>query len=58
MIRIYVDTEEQKEIMIEALDDSSRCLFLGNASGCFNRKECRDCIEENIVFHVDSCGRK
>lgn len=29
MIKIYVDTEEQKERVIKALEDSSTCPFLG-----------------------------
>ena len=58
MIKIYVDTEDQKEIVIEALEDSSVCPFLGCVNGCLNRKECRDCIKENIMFHVDSDKRK
>ena len=29
MIRIYVDTEEQKERLIKSFEDSSTCPFLG-----------------------------
>ena len=58
MIRIYVDTEEQKERMIKALEDSSTCPFLVGVSGCLTRKGCRHCVEENIEFRVDSDRRK
>ena len=51
MVKIYVDTEEQKERLIKSLEDSSTCPFLGGISGCL-RKGCRDCIKENIEFHV------
>ena len=55
MIKIYVDTEEQKERLIKALEDSSTCPFLG---GMCPKKGCRHCVEENIEFHVDSDRRK
>ena len=55
MIKIYVDTEEQKERLIKSLEDSSTCPFLG---GMCPTKGCRCCVEENIEFHVASCGRK
>ena len=58
MIKIYVDAEEQKEKLINSLDDSYTCPFLEYVPGCFTGRECRDCIKENIEFHVDSCGRK
>ena len=29
MIKIYVDTEEQKERVIKSFEDSSTCPFLG-----------------------------
>ena len=58
MIRIYVDTEEQKERLIKSFEDSSTCPFLGGISGCLTQKGCRHCVEENIEFHVASCGRK
>ena len=55
MIKIYVDTEEQKERLIKSLEDSSTCPFLG---GMCPTKGCRYCVEENIEFHVDSDRRK
>ena len=56
MIKIYVDTEEQKERMIKALEDSSTCPFLGGM--CPTKKGCRYCVEENIEFRVTSYRRK
>ena len=58
MIRIYVDTEEQKERLIDTLEGSSICPFLGFISGCTSGKECRYCIKENIEFRVTSYRRK
>ena len=58
MIKIYVDAEEQKEKLINSLDDSYTCPFLEYVPGCFTGRECRDCIKENIEFHVDSQKRK
>ena len=58
MIKIYVDTEEQKERLIDVLEDSSICPFLRGNNGCMSALECRDCIKEDIEFHVDSDGRK
>ena len=58
MIKIYVDTEEQKERLIKSFEDSSTCPFLGGISGCLTRKGCRHCVEENIEFHVTSYRRK
>ena len=58
MIKIYVYTEEQKERLIDALEDSSICPFLGYISECLTGRACRDCIKENIEFHVDSDKRK
>ena len=55
MIKIHVDTEEQKERVIKSLEDSSTCPFLG---GMCSTKGCRHCVEENIEFHVDSDRRK
>ena len=56
MIRIYVDTEEQKERLIKSFEDSSTCPFLGGM--CPTKKGCRYCVEENIEFHVTSYRRK
>ena len=56
MIKIYVDTEEQKERVIKSFEDSSTCPFLGGM--CPTKKGCRYCVEENIEFHVDSDKRK
>ena len=56
MIKIYVDTEEQKERMIKSFEDSSTCPFLGGMKK--KKKGCRHCVEENIEFHVDSDRRK
>ena len=58
MIKIYVDTEEQKERLIDVLEDSSICPFLGSDNRCSTGRACRDCIKENIEFHVDSQKRK
>ena len=58
MIKIYVDTEEEKERLINSLDDSYTCPFLEYVPGCFNGRECRDCIKENVEFHIDSDKRK
>ena len=58
MIKIHVDTEEQKERMIDVLEDSSICPFLGSVNGCVTGKACRDCIKKNIEFHVTSYRRK
>ena len=58
MIKIYVDTEEQKERMIKALEDSSTCPFLVSDNRCFTGRVCRDCIKENIEFRVTSYRRK
>ena len=55
MIKIYVDTEEQKERMIKALEDSSTCPFLG---GMCSKKRCRHCVEENNELRVTSYRRK
>ena len=55
MIKIYVDTEEQKERVIKSFEDSSTCPFLG---GMCSKKGCRHCVEENIEFRVDSQKRK
>ena len=55
MIRIYVDTEEERERMIKSSEDSSTCPFLG---GMCSKKGCRHCVEENIEFHVTSYRRK
>ena len=55
MIKIYVDTEEQKERLIKSFEDSSTCPFLG---GMCSKKGCRHCIKENIEFHVTSSRRK
>ena len=56
MIKIYVDTEEQKERLIKSFEDSSTCLFLGGM--CPTKKGCRHCVEENIEFRVTSYRRK
>ena len=56
MIKIYVDTEEQKERLIKSLEDSSTCPFLGGM--CPTKKGCRYCVEENIEFRVTSYRRK
>ena len=58
MIKIYVDTEQQKERLREVLEDSSICQFLGRVNGCLTGRACRDCIKENIEFHVTSYRRK
>ena len=58
MIKIYVDTEEKQGILLDILDGSSKCLFLGKASGCLTGRTCSDCIKENIEFHVDLQKRK
>ena len=58
MIKIYVDTEEQKEKLIETLTTSYKCPFLDGMATCDSQKDCRDCIKENIEFHVDSDKRK
>ena len=50
MIKIHVDTEEQKERLIKSFEDSSTCPFLG---GMCSKKGCRHCVEENIEFHVE-----
>ena len=56
MIKIYVDTEEQKERLVKSFEDSSTRPFLGGM--CQTKKGCRYCVEENIEFHVDSDRRK
>ena len=56
MIKIYVDTEEQKERLIKSFEDSSTCPFLGGM--CPTKKGCRHCVEENIEFRVISYRRK
>ena len=58
MIKIYVDAEEQKERLLDILEGSSFCPFLGYIGGCLTGRACRDCIKENIEFHVDSDRRK
>ena len=58
MIRIYVDTEEQKERLIDVLEDSSICPFLRCVNGFLTGRACRDCIKENIEFRVTSYRRK
>ena len=58
MIKIYVDTEAQKERLIDVLEDSSICPFLRSDNRCSTGRVCRDCIKENIEFHVDSDKRK
>ena len=58
MIRIYVDTEQQKERLIDVLEDSSICPFLGSDNRCSTGRVCRDCIKENIEFRVTSYRRK
>ena len=58
MIKIYVDAEEEKRRLLDILDGSSKCLFLGKASGCLTGRACSDCIKENIEFHVDLQKRK
>ena len=58
MIKIYVDVEEQKERILDILEDSCFCPFLGGISRCLTGRTCRDCIKENIEFHVDSDKRK
>ena len=58
MIKIHVDTEKEKEKMIEILATSYKCPFLDKMTACDSRKDCRDCIKENIEFHVDSDKRK
>ena len=58
MIKIYVDAEEQKRRLLDILEGSSFCPFLGYISGCLTGRACRDCIKENIEFHVDSDRRK
>ena len=58
MIKIYVDTEEQKERLLAVLEGSSFCPFLGYISGCLTGRARRDCIKENIEFHVTSSRRK
>ena len=55
MIKIYVDTEEQKERLIKSFEDSSTCPFLG---GMCSKKGCRHCIKGSIEFHVTSSRRK
>ena len=55
MIKIHVDTEEQKERLIKSFEDSSTCPFLG---GMCSKKGCRHCVEENIEFRVTSYRRK
>ena len=56
MIKIYVDTEEEKERVVKSFEDSSTCPFLGGM--CPTKKGCRHCVEENIEFRVDSDKRK
>ena len=58
MIKIYVDTEQQKERLIDVLEDSSICPFLRSDNRCFTGRVCRECIKENIEFHVTSSRRK
>ena len=58
MIKIYVDTEAQKERLLDVLEDSSICPFLRDDNGCLTGRVCMDCIKENIEFHVDSDKRK
>ena len=58
MIKIYVDDEEQKERLINPLDDSYTCPFLEYVPGCFTGRVCRECIKENIEFRVTSSRRK
>ena len=58
MIRIYVDTEEQKERLLETLATSYKCPFLDGMTTCDSQKDCRDCIKENIEFRVASYRRK
>ena len=50
MIKIHVDTEEQKERVIKSFEDSSTCPFLGGM--CPTKKGCRYCIEENITRKI------
>ena len=58
MIKIYVDAEEEKRRLLDILEGSSFCPFLGYISGCLTGRTCSDCIKENIEFHVDSDRRK
>ena len=58
MIKIYVDTKQQKERLIDVLEDSSICPFLRSDNRCSTGRVCRDCIKENIEFHVTSSRRK
>ena len=50
MIRIYVDTEEQKERVIKSFEDSSTCPFLGG--NCLTQKGCRYCVTTNMEIKV------
>ena len=52
MIKIQVDGEEQKERLLDILEGSSFCPFLGCISGCLTGLACRDCIDENIEFQI------
>ena len=54
MIRIYADTEEEKEKLIETLATSYKCPFLDEMTACDSRRDCRDCIRENIEIKVIS----
>ena len=54
MIRIYADTEKEKEKMIETLATSYKCPFLDEMTACDSQKDCRDCIRENIEIKVIS----
>ena len=58
MIKIHVDTEEEKGRLLETLATSYKCPFLDGMTTCDSQKDCRDCIKENIEFHVTSSRRK
>ena len=54
MIKIYVDTEKEKEKLIETLATSYKCPFLDEMTVCDSQKDCRDCIRKNIEIKVIS----
>ena len=52
MIRIYVDTEEERKKLIETLATSYKCPFIRKTNGCNSQRDCRTCVTTNMEIKV------
>ena len=52
MIRIYADTEEEKDRLIYTLSTSFKCPFIRKTNGCNSQRDCRTCVTTNMEIKV------